>query len=426
MSVTVNIANKELKKHVATIHSSNQLSLVQRKIANALLYNAYANLLEANEHHIHINDLCQLIGYDSHDYKRVKQALVGLISTVIEWNLIDQAKEQGTVVWNASAIIADARIDGPMCTYSYSQRMRELLYCPEMYGRLNMTVQAKFKSSYGLALYENCIRYQGIAQTPWFDFATFRRLMGVGEDKYPVFRDFNKRVLQKAVDEVNQYSSIFIVPQLRKQGRKVMAVQFLIQKHNLLQKKNGNNAAIPEGGLLERLCRDFGLSTVQAAKIIAGYEEAYIFEKISIIESSNTFQQGKIINLAKYLTKALKEDYQPPKSSKIAANEMHRAKYAEEKEKEKLAALRETYRCYQDSVIIEAYQQLSAHEHKALIAKFEVFIEPTVYHDLYLKHGMDNIMVMDRLCDYVRREKLPLLDAAMSFEAFCQQEEDNA
>lgn len=407
---------------MATIHSSSQLSLVQRKIANALLYNAYTSLLTTNEHHIHVSELCQLIGYDSHDHKKIKEALVGLISTVVEWNLVDEEKGGDMTVWNASAIISDAKIDGPLCTYSYSNRMRELLYRPEMYGRLNMAVQAKFKSSYGLALYENCIRYQGIAQTPWFDLSTFRQLMGVSENKYPVFRDFNRRVLQKAVEEVNTYSPIFIVPQLKKRGRKVIAIQFVIQKHNLLQKKGQGTEGMPAGGLLERLCQDFGLSTVQAAKLIAGYEEQYIFEKIGIIVSSSSFQQGKIINLARYLTKALKEDYQPAKSSRVAATEMHRAKYAEEKERAKLAELREAYRRYQDGIMIQAFYELPSSERKIFIADFERFIEPTVYHDLYLKRGIDDVMVMDRLCEYARRERPSLMQSVINFEEFCERE----
>ena len=60
----------ELKKHVGTIHSSSHLTLVQRKIANALLFNAYDRLLERDEFQIHITELCQLIGYDSKDYKQ--------------------------------------------------------------------------------------------------------------------------------------------------------------------------------------------------------------------------------------------------------------------------------------------------------------------------------------------------------------------
>ena len=220
----------ELKKHVGLIHSTNKLSLLERKIANALLYNAYASLLTQNEHCIHIHSLCILIGYNSKDYKTIKQSLLSLISTVLEWNLVDKGKTEEEGVWMASAMLADAKIEGPICTYSYSNRMRELCYYPEFYGRLNMRVLAMFKSTYGLALYENCIRYQNITQTPWFDLLTYRKLMGVENRKYEIFRDLNKRVTKPSVKEVNDHSSICVEPEFKKQGRSVVAIRFLITK----------------------------------------------------------------------------------------------------------------------------------------------------------------------------------------------------
>ena len=78
-----NKKNIELKKHVSTIHCANALSLLQRKIANALLFHAYEDLLIHEEYRISIRELCELIGYDSHDYKSIKKALVDLLSTVI-------------------------------------------------------------------------------------------------------------------------------------------------------------------------------------------------------------------------------------------------------------------------------------------------------------------------------------------------------
>lgn len=182
----------ELKKHVATIHSNNSLSLVQRKIANALLFNAYEHLLTKEEHAIEIKVLTKLIGYDSKDTKKIKEALVALISTVIEWNLVEGNKIDEEGVWNASSIIADASIKGGICTYSYSNRMRKLLYRPELYGRLDMEVMSQFKSSYGLALYENCIRYQDINVTARFEMAIFRKLMGVEEGTYTILEILNE------------------------------------------------------------------------------------------------------------------------------------------------------------------------------------------------------------------------------------------
>lgn len=202
----------ELKKHVALIHSTNKLSLLERKIANALLYNAYESLLTQNEHYIHIPSLCKLIGYNSKDYKTIKQSLLSLISTVLEWNLIDKEKTEENSVWLASAILSDAKIEGPICTYSYSNRMRELCYYPEFYGRLNMHVLSRFKSTYGLALYENCIRYQNINQTPWFNLPIYRKLMGVEDGVYETFRDLNRRVIKPSVSEVNHHATIHVKP----------------------------------------------------------------------------------------------------------------------------------------------------------------------------------------------------------------------
>jgi plasmid replication initiation protein len=391
--------NLELKKHVATIHSSNKLSLLQRKIANALLFNAYDDLLVKEEYEIHIGTLCKLIGYDSNDHKLIKKALVNLLATVIEWNLVDGNKVDSEGVWNASSIIADASIDGPLCTYSYSNKMKKLLHRPELYGRLNMLVQAKFQSSYGLALYENCIRYQDIQQTPWFELTNFRKLMGIEEGKYKIFRDFKHRVLDKAVEEVNLYSPIFVEPQLRKQNRQVVAIQFLIK-----QAKGGTPVLVENekpSSLQDRLKYTFGLSNKQLEAVLSAHTEDYILEKMNVVESSPSFQTGKIKNLAQYLLSALKEDYQPPKSSRTPA-----------RGKNKQDALQQIdqidqKRRKEDQRIVAILSDLSAEEKKEIFKKFERYLKG-MYRTIYERDGMSNFQIQNQWCLFVR-EKMPEL-----------------
>ncbi|MEO8402625.1 MAG: RepB family plasmid replication initiator protein [Gammaproteobacteria bacterium] len=358
--------NLELKKHVATIHSGNRLSLVQRKISNALLYNAYDDLLDKEEHTIHIVTLCKLIGYDSNDHKTIRKALVDLLSTVIEWNIVDGDRlTQGEAhIWTASSIIADASIDGAICTYSYSNKMKRLLHRPELYGRLNMVVQAKFKSSYGLALYENCIRYQDIGQTPWLEMSKFRKLMGVAEGTYKIFRDFKSRVLDKAVEEVNAHSAIHITPQLRKQGRQPIAIQFVITSNRKLTVGNKEPEIITVSEILKNR---FGFSKRQTAEILINYQEEYIQEKIAIIEASPTFQAGKINNLAKYLLSAIEDDYQPVKSMISKVN----SKRLEPNEHSKVInQIKKRYAAYRDQLIDLAFEKLSAQEKEKLMGAF--------------------------------------------------------
>jgi plasmid replication initiation protein len=409
----------ELKKHVAAIHSSNKLSLIQRKIANALLFNAYDELLVKEEHEIHVRTLCNLIGYDSNDYKTIKKGLINLLATVIEWNLVDGDKLDSDGVWNASSIISDASIEGAVCTYSYSNKMKKLLYTPELYGRLNMVVQAKFQSNYGLALYENCIRYQNIEQTPWFDILQFRKLMGVEDDKYTIFRDFKRRVLDKAIEEVNKYSPLQVVAKLQKQKRQVVAIQFVIkhakdQPQEIVKLREG----IP---LSQHLKEHFAFSTAQVEDTLSNFDEKYILEKISIVESSASFAQGKIKNVTKYLLKALEEDFQPTRSSK----DLLQSDTMVSNRKEKQAVVRKfddnkraEYKRFQDKEIVAWFKLQSKANQKKISQEFEQYLGKSLYLDIYMRDGLANVLVLDQLCEFVRHTKREIIDAIQSFADF--------
>lgn len=414
----------ELKKHVAAIHSTNKLSLLQRKIANALLFNAYDELLEKDEYEIHIATLCKLIGYDSNDHKTIKKALVNLLATVIEWNLVDGDKLDAEGVWNASSIIADASIDGAFCTYSYSNKMKNLLHRPELYGRLSMVVQAQFQSSYGLALYENCIRYQNIEQTPWFEIAKFRKLMGVEDGKYKIFRDFKNRVLDKAVEEVNKYSPIVVTPQFRKQGRQVISIQFNI-KHtkNAVQVTAQDNETQPTN-LSEILKMRFGLSKNQIEDVISSYDEDYIKEKITVIESSSSFAKGKIGNLAKYLICALKDDYQATKSSQLSLFKKQEEKMDKQKKIQQKQGKIEEYHRYQNREIIKLFDKKSKKEQKKIIEEFEKYLGKGIYKDIYFRDGLANVLIKDQLCNFIKQKKPDFLSVISSYDEFCNLEEE--
>lgn len=389
----------ELKKHVAAIHSGNKLSLLQRKIANALLFNAYESMFDKEEHEIHIPSLCKLIGYDSNDHKTIKKTLVDLLSTVIEWNLVDGKKIDSEGVWNASSMIADASIEGAICTYSYSNKMKKLLHRPELYGRLNMYVQAKFQSTYGLALYENCIRYQNIAQTPWLEILKFRKLMGIEEGKYKIFRDFKSRVLNKAIEEVNKFSPIFISPQFQKKGRQVTGIQFTIKNNDQknISDINYSDSKLPLSTILKS---KFGLSKTQIENILSAHDEDYILEKISIVESSPSFIKGTIKNLAKYLLSALKDDYQQTKTTKLIVDKVDTncQKIIE-------GAKQEEDNRSMDKKIIKKFEKIPGSKKTAIVKEFEKYIRKGLYYSIYQRDGMSNVLVQDQLCRYIREHK---------------------
>lgn len=385
-------ANKhvELKKHVGLIHSSGKISLLQRKIANALLFNAYENLLDKEEHAIHINELTNLIGYDSNDHRKIKNALIDLLSTVIEWNIVDGSKIDDNNIWNASSIIADASINGSICTYSYSNKMRSLLYHPQMYGRLNMSIQAKFQSGYGLALYENCNRYRDIGQTPWFDLKKFRKLMGVDDNKYQIFRDLKSRVISQAVEDINKHSDIQLEPRYKKVNRQVFEIQFLINKIKKTDSANKKSENI-EKDLNDDLKIKFGLSKSQIELIASQYERNYIEEKIKIITTSKNYLSGKIKNLGKYLMCALKEDYQAIKTS------------SEINKNQKIDNT--NYQKYMFDEILKQFEILEEKDKNPYLNEFDKYMKKNIYFNLYKIHGLKNVLVKEQFVKYMESKQ---------------------
>ena len=419
---------KELKKHAATIHCSNTLSLLQRKISNALLYHAYKELMLKDEHEITVKQLCRLIGYQGNNHSAIKEALKGLILTIIEWNLIDD--ETGNENWTASSIIASVSLEGPLCYYAYSPRMKQLLHTPSMFGKIDLVIQSHFRSSYGLALYENCIRYRGLPHTKWFDMELFKKLMGVPPGKYDVFRDFKRRVLDKSIDEVNTYSDLIIAPEYVREGRKVVKVRFKL-KERAKKTRLGDRKMVKGTSSLEdqtlktKLAQDFGLTTDQIEQLLTSYDAQFVKEKMSVIETSKPYQEGKIENLAGYLLSAVKNNYQSSKVKQKQLVNLQDAKFELELAgiKRKVEELRAEYSAYREKVIHDAIHALKSREKDNLMEQFYQFAEPVIHTILQLqrnKYTRDNVLESPQMKALLRQFALRELDmiSIMTLEEF--------
>lgn len=430
----------ELKKHAATIHCSNTLSLLQRKISNALLYHAYQELMVKEEHEITIKQLCKLIAYQGHNHAAIKEALKELLSTVIEWNLIDD--KTGVEDWTASTIIASVSLQGPMCYYAYSPRMKQLLHSPSMFGKINLVIQSRFRSSYGLALYENCSRYRGLPHTKWFEMDIFKKLMGVPPGKYDIFRDFKRRVLDKSIDEVNAHSDIVVKPEFQREGRRTVRLRFLLKEREKKSRLGTpefkveqtealeGNLEKPSDQLKMVLMTKFALTHPQAEQVIAEYGAEFILEKIAVVESSTNFRQGRIRNTAGYFISALKNNYQLPKST---LSELQIKRQQDNDNLSELTQLRrlieeiqKEYTTYREKTIDECIQALSQAEQQEFFCCFHQFAAPAIQTILRLQHNkytVETVIHSPQIKALLRQYAMRELDSLnlLSLEEFAAQ-----
>ncbi|HEX4045584.1 MAG TPA: replication initiation protein [Gammaproteobacteria bacterium] len=442
---------KELKKHAATIHCSNSLSLLQRKVTNALLYHAYKELMVKEEHVITVKQLCRLIGYQGNNHAAIKEAMKGLMSTIIEWNIAQD--ETGSENWTASSIIASVSLEGPLCYYAYSPRMKQLLHSPSMFGKIDLVIQSRFRSSYGLALYENCIRYCGLPYTKWFEMALFKKLMGVPIGKYDIFRDFKRRVLDQAVNEVNAYSDLIVSPEFVREGRQVVRLRFTLKerekKNRLGQQPRAARMKKPVAvttdtlitatetekdnsteQLVNKLETQFGLSSEQLEQLLATYGTAFIQDKVTLIEASKPYREGSIQNLTAYLLSAIRYNYQPGRGRVVEEQgqdthwllEMTVLKRAVE-------AVRQDYFGYRERVVQETIAAMPLEERSAFLQTFTAFAESTIKTILRLqrhKYTKDNVHEAPQIKALLRQFAMRELDSlnVISLEEFVVQQGD--
>ena len=318
----------ELKKHVGAVHVKGRFSLLQRKISNILLLNAYDELPDQGvfEHTIRLRTLGDVAGFDSNDHLLLREALEALVDLKIKWNVLDRNGEEE---WGVSSFLSQAVTKGGLCRYAYPPELRRKLFNPEIYARINLSVQERFGSSYALALYENCVRFRKVGTTGWISLDQWRDLLGIEEGQYEQFKYLNRDVLKLAVKEVNGFSDIRVKMEAKRERRRIVALKFSIKENAqltlALEGEGGRVArtlgtkALPDPrsmapepedliGPLQRRLLAFGLSDAQALDVSTEFDDVRIARNLDYVEGE--LEGGRAIkNVPAFTLDAIRTDY---------------------------------------------------------------------------------------------------------------------
>ncbi|WP_164660170.1 replication initiation protein [Tropicibacter sp. Alg240-R139] len=325
------LRRETVKKNVAAIHISGKLSLLQRKLSNVLLLNAYDALTNAQTHTIDARTLATMVGYNSNDMDTLRASLRALAETVAEWDMLD---EEGRQEWGVSSLLSFAKLKNGVCEYSYSPALAQKLHDPKIYALINVHIQRNFTSGHGLALYENCYRFVRTGSTGWWSLDIFRKLMGVdGSSYYESFKHLNAKIIKPAVAEVNRNSDIEITAEFKKKGRAVADVRFLIKENpQLAMFQIGDDDGIRNLSVYKKLVAQ-GVSDRLARQWISEHGEDHVAEKLDYVR-----RQSDVKSTAGYLNAALKDDYgtyeekaapPSPEAMKLAEDRRARERAAE-------------------------------------------------------------------------------------------------
>lgn len=396
-----------IKKNTGAIHIKNDISCLQRKVWNVLLKNAYEELSDTRiaTHHIRVRDLCELAGFDSKNISYLKEALEDMVTTKLTWNIID---ESGKSEWGVSAALASAVIRDGICSYSYSHHLREKLYNPEFYAKIDIFILRRFASGHALALYENCVRYLGVRQSPAWSLEIVRDLLGVGSNaSYNDFKVLNRAVIKPAIQEINTVSDIHIAVEMMREKRKVVGVKFLIESS--AQEALQIEAPQFNDELLKELQDKFCLTEIQAKEILAMHSEDKVHRVMNYVEGQ--YLAGSVRKIAPYFLKVIKDGDVNLGESAIEKKKKDDANQAS-KEQQKRAEFDDKIRKFKSSRrerLVAHVGSMDQETFEALKAEFELHLKQTNLTILpyWKKHGMESKLAANAFYAFAEKKYLP-------------------
>ena len=89
---------------------------------------------------------------------------------------------------------------------------------------------ASLKSAYSVRLYELLAQWISAKKTPVFPIEKFRQQMGIGVNEYSRMHQFKERVLEKAIDEINEKTDLTVKYEQAKTGRIISGFSFKVTK----------------------------------------------------------------------------------------------------------------------------------------------------------------------------------------------------
>lgn len=178
------------------------------------------------EYTFELSDFFKLCGLQKESYHELKGILQGLADRSW-WATIDDKGTESLVRWFST--LRTNKRSGKVTIKFHEDMMPYLLELTKenkYFTHYQLKYILPMKSQYAIRLYELLKSYQRNNIEWFFDIDQLKKQLNC--ETYKNFADFNRRVLEPAVAEINEYTDIKIAWDIEKEGRKVSKVVFFM------------------------------------------------------------------------------------------------------------------------------------------------------------------------------------------------------
>ena len=110
----------------------------------------------------------------------------------------------------------------------------------EFFTQYLLSQTANLNSVYSVRLYELLIQWKTAVKTPVFELSLFRGQMGLNDDEYKDMSNFKKRVLDLAINEINEKTDLTVSYTQEKRGRTISGFKFTVRAKDVNNQRDPN------------------------------------------------------------------------------------------------------------------------------------------------------------------------------------------
>lgn len=246
-----------------------------------------------------------------------------LASTVIEYNILNSDKDE---INGIGTMLAPAVINKTKKTwiFSFPPNIVQWVQDPASFVFLDITTQERFNSKYSQALWEICIGSLENQCESYFSVTLEEcRMLMSGKENSQVYKDFKRRVILVAINEINEKSILYVeLFKELKEGRRVTELVFFVKKQENIE----IDPLVTNEKLFKRMTEEFGITTNIAVNLIGQYDDGTILRNLDYTEQQYRKaiknKKAEQFNLGAYAASAITKDYapkQPRLISKVVA-----------------------------------------------------------------------------------------------------------
>ena len=300
-------------KSNSLIEARYRLSLQEMHVIYWLLTQIKLKDEDFKAHKLNIVEFANMVGVKSENqYKELRKVTKRLIQRAMEIYHPD-TQEYVQFSWLSSA------------RYQLKQGCVLLKFDPELkpyllqlkshFTKIDIVDTLSLKSIYAVRVFELLLQYISIGLRK-ISLHDLRAYCGIEDQEYKLFADLKRKVIEKAKTEINTKTEYDINYTEIKESRKVVAIEWTIEKKNVVTEQRRKKLVLLQQELRSEVAlvnslMEYGLSKLMAKRLTANYGEAVVKDAIRVVDLQ--IERGRAKNPKALLLASLKNKWHPEK-----------------------------------------------------------------------------------------------------------------